>query len=308
MSSAIQSADADAIALYDRRDPDPWLALYLDSTLPIANEAKKLLLRSQGSRSRQFLLPLIRPMARLSIILVQLLRIVTPRELANPKLLHRLMVWGMKRFVRPDANALILRHFNLGREILAFIADNATPGFRPELDPIAPTRIDDLADNVFLKHDLNIYNFLIQLNHELERRGTKVEARETLDFSAITDGPALEPLPSGRLNRIDLHSAIEFYTPLYGLFLTDRDFWRASNSLQLDETVGLYAARLTGREHYLAFVNNRHPMVPFSTMQAGFRLMLHGLSTELLHGFLREMKHAAGSGAAPVRAMPAMPA
>ena len=37
-------------------------------------------------------------------------------------------------------------------------------------------------------------------------------------------------------------------------------------------------------------VNNRHPLVPFSTLQAGFRLVLHGLSTEVLHGFLRELK------------------
>lgn len=286
----MSSGSADAIAAYDARDPDPWLALYLDRTLPIAEEAKRLLLVSQGSRSRQFLLPLVRPFARVMTILVQLARIVSPRWPNNPELLHRLMVWGMSRFMRPDANALILRHFNLGREILEFIADNATPGFRPTLDRIAPIRIDDLRDNVFLKHDLNIYNFLIQLNQELDRRGAEIVARPVLDFSAITDGPDLPPLPAGRLNRIDLHTAIEFYTPIYGLFLTDRDFWRASNSLQLDETIGLYAARLTGREQHLAMVNNRHPMVPFSTLQAGFRLMLHGLSTELLHGFLRQMK------------------
>ena len=301
-------ADADSIALYDRRDPDPWLALYLDATLPIDPEAKRMLLRSQGSRSRQFLLPLVRPFAKLNIILVQLVRIVTPNELANPRLLHRLMVWGMKQFVRPDANALILRHFNLGREILNFIADNATPGFRPDLDPIAPVCIDDLADNVFLKHDLNVYNFLIQINHELERRNTAVAACAVIDFSAITDGPVLDPLPSGQLNRIDLHTAIEFYTPLYGLFPSDRDLCRASNSLQLDETIGLYAARITGREHYLAFVNNRHPMVPFSTLRAGFRLMLHGMSTELLHGFLRQMKAETEAGQAPappVRYLPA---
>ncbi len=286
--------DAELIAAYDARDPDPWLALYLDQTLPIADEAKRMLLLSQGSRSRQFLLPLVRPFARVTIILVQLFRIVSPRWPDSSHALHRLMAWGMKRFMRPDANTLILRHFNLGREILEFIADNATPGFRPQLDRLAPRAIDDLRDHVFLKHDLNIYNFLIQLNQEMERRGTKIEARAVLDFSAITDGPELAAMPAGKLNRIDLHTAIEFYTPLYGLFLTDRDFWRASNSLQLDETIGIYAARLAGREHYMALVNNRHPMVPFSTMQAGFRLMLHGLSTELLHGFLREMKAESG--------------
>lgn len=96
--------------------------------------------------------------------------------------------------------------------------------------------------------------------------------------------------PNGRLNVVDLQTAIELYTPAYAMLLTDRDFWRAANSLQLDETIGLYVARLTGEEKHLAMINNRHPLVPFSTLGAGFRLVLHGLSTEVLHGFLRELK------------------
>ncbi len=62
---------------------------------------------------------------------------------------------------------------------------------------------------------------------------------------------------------------------------------------------GLYAARLTGEWKHLAMLANRHPLVPFSTLRAGFRLMLHGLSTEMLHGFLCELKarHAAQAAA-----------
>ena len=103
----------------------------------------------------------------------------------------------------------------------------------------------------------------------------------------------LDPLPQGRFNVIDVATAIELYTPAYALFLTDRDFWRATNSLQLDETIGLYAARLTGEEKHLALINNRHPMVPMSTLRAGERLMLHGLASEVLHGLLLELKHKA---------------
>lgn len=278
------------LADWDRSDPDPWLALRLDRSLPMAPEAKDALLRDQSSRSRQFLLPLLRPFARLMIIVAQLLHTLTPRWPHAPRLLHRSIVFGMKRFLSPDANLLILRHFHLGAQILRFIADNATPGFRPELEPMTPRRIDDLRDNLFLKHDLNIYNFLIALNAELARRGTEIGPVARLDFSAIEDDIELEPLPAGRCNVIDLQTAIECYTPAYALLLSDRDFWRATNSLQLDETIGLYAARLTGEEKHLAMISNGHPMIPYSTLRAGFRLMLHGLSTELLHGFLRQMK------------------
>ena len=49
-------------------------------------------------------------------------------------------------------------------------------------------------------------------------------------------------------------------------------------SLQLDETIALYVGRLFDREEIVGLVNNKHPMVPLSTMEAGFRLMLHGLA------------------------------
>ena len=32
------------------------------------------------------------------------------------------------------------------------------------------------------------------------------------------------------------------------------------------------------REEIVGLVNNKHPMAPLSTMEAGFRLMLHGLA------------------------------
>jgi hypothetical protein len=281
---------ARALAAHDPRDPDPWLALMLDASLPLAAEAKAALIRDQRSRSRQFLLPIVRPFARATIVLAQLVHIISPRWPHAPRLLHKTISFGMRHFLTADANRLILRHFHLGAQILRFISDNATPGFHPDLVAMRPARIEDVEANLFLNHDLNIYNFLIGLNQELARRGKALDRVDTLDFSAISEAIALDPLPDGRLNVIDLQTAIELYTPAYAMLLTDRDFWRACNSLQLDETIGLYAARLTGEEKHLAMINNRHPLVPFSTLQAGFRLMLHGLSTEVLHGFLRELK------------------
>lgn len=275
---------------WDAADPDPWLALNLDRTLPIAPEAKEALLRDTASASRQFLLPLVRPFARLWIIVAQLLHTIFPRWPHAPRFLHKTISLGMRHCLSRDANTLILRHFHLGSQILCFIADNATPGFRPTLEPMRPRRVRDVEDNLFLKHDLNIYNFLIQLNAELERRGESIDKRAELDFSAISDKVELEPMPDGRFNCIDVATAIEVYTPAYALLLTDRDFWRATNSLQLDETIALYAARLTGEEKHLALVNNGHPLVPLSTLRAGHRLMLHGLATEVLHGMLCELK------------------
>lgn len=279
-------------APYDPNDPNPWLALYLDMSLPLSDEVKAALLANAGSKSRQFMLPLIRPMAKLSMMLIQILKIFVPNWFTSSRILHRTIFWGLRTFVRPDANYLILRHFHLGSEILQFVANNV-PGVSIPLRPLRPTNLAGLIDNVFLQHDLNIYNFLIRLNREMKSKGITLTKQQNLNFDCVTDGPFdidVDSLPARKLNFLDLESAIEIYTPLYQLFLSDSDFWRACNSLQLDETVAIYTSRLMGDPSYVSLVNNKHPLVPMSTLQAGYRLLLHGLAAECLHATLVQFK------------------
>ena len=159
--------------------------------------------------------------------------------------------------------------------------------------PLKPTRLEDVRNHLYLQHDINLFNFVIALNQQLRERNLELAPIDELDLSCITDGPLpIEPMPDRWTNFIDLQTAIELYTPVYQLLLTDNDFWRASNSLQLDETIGLYVARLLGTPWTPALINNRHPLVPLSTMRAGFRLVLHGLATEMQHALLVQCKRA----------------
>ena len=281
----------DSTPLHDPTDPDPWLALRLDTSVPLDPDARDDLVATMSSGSRQFLLPLIRPLARAAIVLIQVVRLIIPHGLASTRLLHWLIANGLARFVRPDANRLILRHFHLGSDIARFIADNSPVAI--ETAPLRPRTLEELRDNVFVQHDVNLFNLVIRLNAALQENGRTLEPRELedLDFSAIHAGPpALAEMPSGPLTRIDLASAIELYTPIYQLLLNDRDFWRASNSLQLDETIALYVCQIIGDWSRLGLVNNRHPLIPESTLRAGHRLLLHGLGTEALHAMLVQLK------------------
>ncbi|WP_132978797.1 hypothetical protein [Pigmentiphaga sp. D-2] len=276
---------------HDPADPNPWLALYLDRSTPLPDAVKKSWLTDSSSNSRQYLLPLLRPIARGFIILIQLLKIFLPRNWSHSRLLHRVLAWGLTRFVSPEANWLILRHFHLGAQILTFIAANSPVPITTT--PLEPRNIDDLKDDLFVKHDLNLFNFVIRLNQALCDAGIEMHPPARVDFSMIRDpGLRLEDMPRTRLNFLDLQSAIELFTPLYQLMLTDNDFWRAANSLQLDETIGIYAAKLMGAPEHLILVNNKHPLVPMSTLRAGYRLVLHGLSTEMLHSLLMDRKAA----------------
>ena len=96
--------------------------------------------------------------------------------------------------------------------------------------------------------------------------------------------------PKKWTNFLDLRSAIELFTPFYQFFLTPNDFVRASNSLQLDETIAIYTAQILGTPGHLGLVNNKHPMVPSTTYSAAYRLVLHGLAAETLHEILVNMK------------------
>lgn len=274
---------------HNPKDPNPWQALYFDRSIPFNEQAKAAFLYDSQSKSRQFLLPFARPLSRLCIMLIQILKVFLPRT-AAPRFLHRCLYWGMKYWVSPEANYLILRHFNLGSEVLRFIKDNVKEADIP-MNPLKPTRLEDVKNNIFLDHDLNLYNFVIRLNKAMREKGSTIVKAQNPVFTAIstTEFP-FETFPNRWSNFIDLSTAIEIFTPIYQFFLTDSDFWRASNSLQLDETIGIYASTIMDCPEKLVALNNKHPMIPLSTLQAGFRLTLHGLSTEVLHGLLVEAK------------------
>ena len=72
-------------------------------------------------------------------------------------------------------------------QILRFLADNI-PDIAIRSHPLHPNTIENLRDNVFI-HDLNIYNFIIQINALLGASARKIEPRplRMIDFSAIDD-------------------------------------------------------------------------------------------------------------------------
>lgn len=281
----------DPLLEHDPDDPNPWHAVLVDNSIPINPEAKAAWLKDNHSFSRQYLLPAIRPFARLSIIFVQALKYLLPKKWRASKLLHHLIYLGLRYFVSPEANFMVMRHFHLGSEIQQFILKNLPDVDIPELHFMRFKNLRDLKEHAFLRHDLNLFNFIIWLNQELVKKGQVIKPPKQLDLSMISDGPLpLDELPKGALNKIDLLTAIEIYTPVFQLFLTDSDFWRASNSLQLDETIAIYASQILHDPLPLLLVNNRHPMVAQSTMRAAYRLVLHGLATEMLHGHLVKLK------------------
>ncbi len=276
--------------IHRREDPDPWLAFQDDANLPLDPLARDSWIADTSRWSRQFLMPIIRPISKVVMGLIQLYKIIFPNALTSSLLMHGIITWGLKRFVTPEGNYLLVRHFHLGSQILEFLKHNIE-GVKIETEPLYPPDLDAFKDNLILKHDINLYNFVIDLNRELKEKNLKVSPRSSFDFSDLHHPPiTIEQFRHGRLNFIDIHTAIEIILPLFQFLQTDRAFWRSTQSLQLDETVGLYFANLLNMHNRLFLVNNRHPLVPAVTGEAGYRLVLHSISTEVLHAMLMELK------------------
>jgi hypothetical protein len=220
-------------------------------------------------------------------------RCVSPNWPNSSRLLHQSIYWGLKTFASRDANYLILRHFNIGTENLRFIGGNVPGVHICGTKALFPTTLEDLIDDTFLIHDLNLFNFVIEFNQQIAATGQELQPPTTLDFSMVSEEPFpidYDALPNKWHNFLDLHSAVEMYTPFYAFWLTNDDFWRASNSLQLDQVIALYLSRLLNRPEIASLSNNRHPMIPAFILATAYRLMLHGHDAEVMHGLLRQHK------------------
>lgn len=278
------------ISAHDDRDPNPWLALFLDDSIPINETTKLALMRDNSSKSARYLLPLIQIWSRITMFFIHLFKFFFPKLINSSKALHRILAWGLKRFVSPNANLLIFRHFHIGTEILQFIAGNI-PSVEIVGNPLKPKNFDDVKDDLFLNHDLNLYNFVIRLNSQLKEKSITIGPPKKINLDMITEDQFDHiAFPNRWTNILDLRSAIELFTPFYQLFLTSNDFVRASNSLQLDETIAIYTSQILETPGHLGLVNNKHPMVPVSTFSAAYRLVLHGLAAETLHEVMVKKK------------------
>jgi hypothetical protein len=275
---------------HDERDPNPWLAMYLDLSIPINDTTKLCLMRDNDSRSAKYLLPVIKVFSKILMFFIHIFKFFFPKLINSSKILHLILSWGLRKFVSKDANLLIFRHFHVGSEIMEFIAKNIE-NIEINTSPLKPYNFEDIKDDLFLKHDLNLYNFVIKLNKQLKEKNISIIGKKSPNLDMISEDQFNHiEFPDKWTNILDLRSAIELFTPFYQLFLTSNDFVRASNSLQLDETIAIYTAQILGTPGHLGLVNNKHPMVPETTYSAAYRLVLHGLAAETLHEILVDMK------------------
>ncbi|MCW6036905.1 hypothetical protein K4A83_11615 [Spirulina subsalsa FACHB-351] len=273
---------------YNRRNPNTWQVLYLDQAIPVDPVAKQYMICDLQNWTRNYLLIPIKITANLCLAVIMTVKRLLPFQFHFYGFMHQSATFFLKYFVSPEACYLIVRHISLGSNIVNFLIDNG-PNPYLEKSNLYPQKVDDLAHNVFLEHDLILYNFVYDY-HRAQQENPHWQAKlkqRGINFKSIRPVSVEMNFKKWRWLRIlDLESAIELFKVFYSLCLTSDEFERAVLSLQFDENFGLYFTQITGDSSWNHVISNRHPLAPNSPFQAARNLMLHGITTEYIHRYL----------------------
>lgn len=274
--------------LLETEGPGIWDALAGDPTFQFDRRALRLLERDQARWSHRFVRPPARVLSRLVVAVITLAKRIIPFELASHRLLDRLGIWFMSRFVSEEGGELLLRHFVIETNVLAFIARNhgmSEPTLRP-------ATLEDLDDSAVIVHDLNLYEVLAGMKG---RRLPRPDERATpLDFSML-EVDRIAPSPERRLLRLDLETGLCLMNIMFCLLTTADEYRRAVHSLQLDESVLGCVAELTGDDVFRTWKPSGYNPIVRTNRDVPRDLFAHAVIHEYIHARLLEHARAAST-------------
>jgi hypothetical protein len=255
--------------------PGIFSALRGDPTFHFDRRALDLLEADQARWSYRYLRPVARVMSRVVVALITLIKRILPFQFSNHDLLDWLGIWFLSRFVSEEGEELLLRHFVIETNVLAFIAAN-TGLDQPTL---RPGNLDDLGDNAVIVHDLNLYQVLTDLN------GRPLPDPEWLEYSMLDIDP-IEGSRSRRLLRLDLESGLSMMNIAFCLLTTSDEYRRAVHSLQLDESVLAILAELTDDPMFLTWKPSGYIPIVRTNRDVPRDLFAHAVIHEYIHARL----------------------
>jgi hypothetical protein len=225
--------------------------------------------------------------------MITVVKQLLPFQFSNHGMLDRLGIWFMSRFVAEEGGELLLRHFVIETDVLAFISRNS--GI--DEPTLRPTTLDDLDDNAVIVHDLNLYGVLAALGG---RRLPRPEERTPpLDFSML-GVDRIVPSPRRRLLRFDLETGMCFMNIVFCLLTTSDEYRRTVHSLQLDESVLGCLSELTGDEVFRSWKPAGYNPIVRTNRDVPRDLFAHAVIHEYIHS--RLLYHAHRMSQAPTLA------
>ena len=268
-------ADRHGGRIMETDGPGIFDALRGDPTFHFDRGALRLLETDQAQFSYRYLRPVARVVSRLAVALITAGKWVLPFQLSNHDLLDRLGIWFLSHFVSQEGGELLLRHFVIETNVLAFIAANV--GL--DQPTLRPGDLDDLDDNAVIVHDLNLYQVLSDLD------GRPLHRPEWLDYSMLEVG-LIEVSRTRRLLWLDLETGMCMMNVAFCLLTTSDEYRRAVHSLQLDESLLAILAELTDDPVFLIWKPAGYIPIVRTNRDVPRDLFAHAVIHEYVHARL----------------------
>jgi len=274
-----------------RSDPPLWEAVVADPSVPLEREVVQMIADDQRRWTRTWLYPVARPVSRILAVLIVAAKRLTPVRWTAHRLMDRLCLWFLRRFVSPLAVELLIRHFVIETNLLNFIVRNTAT----ELEPVAlrPTDLAGLGNRAVIEHDINVYVVLAALDMKPAGPLDTVP----LNYSDL-DMPVLDPEPGRRrLMRLDIQTALCLMNLPFAACLTPDEYRRAVHSMRFDDSILALLADLTGDPTFLRWQNGDLSVRADSNTDVPRAVYRHAVVCEYAHA--RLVKLAAESEAEP---------
>lgn len=255
-------------------------ALAGDPTFYFDREALGMLAEDQRRWSYRYFRPFARLASRVVVTVVLVVKRLMPFEWSNHDLLDRLGIWFLSKFVSDEGGRLLLRHFVIETNILAFIARN-TGLTEPVLRPV---NLDELANNAVIAHDLNLYEVLAGLKGE----DLPPPAGRHLDYTMLEVGE-LSAGDHRRVMRLDLETGLCFMNVAFAFLTTTTEYRKAVHSLQLDESILSILSELTGDSLFLSWRPGGFNPLIRTNRDVPRDLFVHAVIHEYAHARLLEL-------------------
>lgn len=268
------------------RPRSPFLrALEFDDSLPIQPEAVRLWLNDLDNPTRWSLRPLLQFLLAMLLHLIWFFKRLPLPQFSAHRLLQRLICWFCTHFVSVNANLLILRHFATESNILNFLVDNSE---ERDVEPLAlyPTRIQDMLQDSFVKHDQELFRVFEELGHW--RQQPAPDAVSWKHWQPIRM-EAFE-VPRKRTQMLDFESAHALFMCLFCLLLTREEYRDAINGFNLDQSIAIRIGQLIGDPTLAEMAYNKYPHYLVGPWNLSQRFLMHGFFTEHLYARLEQLR------------------
>lgn len=269
-------------------------ALVGDDSLPLDAAAKEYWVKDLQNPLRIIVLPTLRILLTITLHLTYYLKRLLPIQWKAHGFLQWQICFFMKYFVRPEANILILRHFQAESNLLNFVIDNSgKEGVEPVL--IYPKMIRDLMVQTFVHHDQGVLMTMRDL--EVPDRSNWPIKKGDLEWTNWNPVRVDYSVDRKKWTQfLDFETAHELFKTSFCFWLTSKEYEAAINSFQFDHSVGLLIDDIVGAAHFADIAYNRFPMIIVGPTGLSYRFLMHGFFVEHVHAHLERMRASIGLG------------